>query len=588
MVKGSITVTNPNNSSPALKVGVAQDIEWTTTATGAADMGNVKIQFSKTGSAPWTDIATVAFDSSPYTLWAPPIDSITNDGKDAKMKVIEVINSEVVDDSDGFEIEGVIRIDSPDIDAPTWFVGDPQQIKWTPTGTFGYVKIEYSSNGFTNESATVVEAPNYANSAHNVQGAYDWTIPNLICSNFKVRISDVNDANVVDVSASPFVIKGKVGMSEPNGGETWYVGDTNRKIKWQATGPVPTVRIEYSKNNGGQWTEIIADAPAGAGAGGKTWPSVADAISDQCLIRVSSTSDPTVTDVSNAVFFIKGKLQVTAPDANTRWVAGSSGNNITWVRTGSIANVKIDYAVDGGLFDNPIIASTNAANQTFTLNNIPTHVSNSYLIKLSDANDADIVNDTSDPFKIVGSITVTKPDGTEQIKVGQNFKVEWTRAGDFANVRIQSSGNGAAGYTYQIIDSTPASNLFYWWNNIPTDKVSPTVVIKVTDTNDILTVDPSAAFKIQGIFDVLTPDAGQTLVVGSDYNITWSTTGNITQVLLDYSTNSGVGWTPITATPIANTGSKSWSVPDAISDYCRVRVLDANDSDAKASSAGDF
>ncbi|MBI5265694.1 MAG: hypothetical protein HY851_00530, partial [candidate division Zixibacteria bacterium] len=258
------------------------------------------------------------------------------------------------------------------------------------------------------------------------------------------------------------------------------------------------------------------------------------------------------------------------------------------MRTGSIANVKIDYAVDGGLFDNPIIASTNAANQTYTWNNIPTHVSNSYLIKIADVNDAANVNATSAPFKIVGSVTVTKPDGTEQIKVGQNFKIEWTKAGDFANVRIEYSGNGGVDYTYEIFASTSASNLFYWWNNIPTDKVSPTVVIKVTDTNDILTVDPSAAFKIQGIFDVLTPDGGQTLVVGSDYTITWSTTGTVTQVNLDYSTNSGLAWTPITGAPIANTGSKLWTVPNAISDFCRVRVSDANDPDAKDISAGDF
>ena len=588
MVKGSITVTNPNNSSPALKVGVAQDIEWTTPCTGAADMGNVKIQFSKTGSAPWTDIATVAFDASPYTLWAPPIDSITNNAKDAKMKVIEVINSEVYDDSDGFEVEGVVRIDSPDIDAPTWFVGDLRQIKWTPTGTFGYVKIEYSSNGFTNESATVVEAPTYANSAHNVQATYDWTVPNLIGSNFKVRISDVNDANVVDVSASPFVIKGKVVVSEPNGGETWYVGDTNRKIKWQATGPIPTVRIEYSKNNGGLWTEIIANASAGAGAGEYTWPSVADAISEQCLIRVSSTSDSTVSDVSNGVFFIKGKLQITAPDANTRWVAGSSGNAITWVRTGSIANVSIAYAVDGGGFTNVITNSTNAANQTFAWNSLPTHVSNAYLIKISDVDDATNVNVTSPAFKIVGSITVTKPQGGEQIKVGQNFKIEWTKAGDFANVRIEYSGNGGSSYDYQVIDSTSADTLYYWWNNIPNDKVSSNVVFKVTDTNDILTTNVSPAFKIQGIFNVLTPDGGERLVVGSDYNITWSTTGNITQVMLEYSTNSGVDWIPITATPIANTGSKSWTVPNTIFDYCRVKVYDANDVDAKDTSAGDF
>jgi len=125
MVKGSVTVTNPNNSSPALKVLTAQDIEWTTPCTGACTMGNVKVQFSKTGGAPWTDIATVGFDATPYTFWSPPIDAITNNAKDAKIRIEQVVNPEVFDDSDGFEIEGVIRIDSPDIDAPTWFVGDP-------------------------------------------------------------------------------------------------------------------------------------------------------------------------------------------------------------------------------------------------------------------------------------------------------------------------------------------------------------------------------------------------------------------------------------------------------------------------------
>ena len=368
-----------------------------------------------------------------------------------------------------------------------------------------------------------------------------------------------------------------------------YVGDTTRKIRWQATGPVPTVRIEYSKNNGGLWTEIIADAAAGAGAGEYTWLSVADAISDQCLMRVSSTSDSTVNDPSNGVFFIKGKLQVTAPDANTRWVAGSSGNAITWVRTGSIANVRIDYAVDGGLFTNVITPSTNAANQTFAWNNLPNHVSNSYIVKVTDLNDPNNVSAVSSSFKIVGSIAVTAPLAGAQIKVGQNLKIEWTAAGDFANVRIEYSGNGGTSFDYQIIDLTSTATLFYWWNNIPVDKVSPNVLLKVTDANDILTTDNSDPFKVQGIFDILTPDGGETLIIGGpDYNITWSTTGTVPQVNLDYSTNSGLNWTPITGAPIANTGAKLWTVPDAISDFCRVRVTDANDPDAKDTSAGDF
>ena len=128
-------------------------------------MGNVKVQFPRQARAP-TDIATAAFNTSPYTLWTPPIDRsrITSKTQDP---IEQVINSEVVDDSDGFEIEGSIRIDSPDIDAPTRFVGDPSR----SNGRRRALSVMSRSNipvTFTNESATVVEAPTYANSAHNV------------------------------------------------------------------------------------------------------------------------------------------------------------------------------------------------------------------------------------------------------------------------------------------------------------------------------------------------------------------------------------------------------------------------------------
>jgi len=584
MVKSTITVNKPS-AADILKVGEAFNIEWSTPCSGEADMGNVKIQFSKTGSAPWTDVATVRFDASPYTGWAPPPDGITDNQKTAKIRIIQLNNTEVYDDSDGFEIEGKIRLDSPDLDEPVWYVSDTQQIKWTPTGNFSYVRIEYSKDG----GETWVYPPianSYSNPPHGQQGSYDWTIPDSIGNNLRVKITALNDPDVKAISSRPFTIKGKLTLIAPNGRDIWYVNETNRKVRWQATGSIETVRIELSKNNGGTWIELISNAPAGPGAGEYTLLSVPDAISDQCLIRISDTKDPEVKDVSDEVFSIKGRLYVEKPDGSERWIVNSSGHEIRWSMDGSIQNVKITYSADGGPFNNVIVSSTPASNYSYTWNNLPTHVGK-YRIKIADVNDEENVYAISNEFKIVGQISVVKPAGGEKLRVGSDFKIEWAKIGDFANVRIEYSTNGGQTYDYQIVESTPADNLYYWWTNISSSTVSPNVVLKITDASDIQTYAVSNPFKIQGIFNITSPDGGEVWQVDSDQTITWTTVGNISKVNLYYSTNGGDTWELI-AQEIPNTGSKSWKVPDAISNYCRVKVVDSNDMESWDTSAGNF
>ncbi|HNW39411.1 MAG TPA: hypothetical protein PKI44_03175 [Candidatus Omnitrophota bacterium] len=589
MVKGSITVTEPSSTTAALKVVEAHNIAWTTPCTGAANMGNVKIQFRKISTDAWTDVATVAFNSSPYASWAPPIDGITGDAKSAQIRITQLSNTEVYDDSDAFEIEGKIALIQPNIEGIVWAVGEPKDIIWTPQGTFSYVKIDYSTNGFSDETQTIVEAASYPNSAHGVNGVYAWTVPDVIGDNVKVRVTATNDSGVKAISVYPFEIKGALTLTQPNGGETWYVGETTRKIMWSANGSIPTVKLEYSKNSGGAWNEIIASTPAGKGAGEYAWPSVVDAISNLCLVRVSDTRDATVKDESNGVFYIKGKLQITVPTGTTRWTARSSEHDIEWTRTGSVSDVKITYAVDGGQFTNVIATSTSGGNLKYRWDNLPNHVSNTYKIKIEDVLDSDVYS-TSPDFKIVGSIVVTKPDSLVKVKVGANYKIEWTMVGDFANVRIEYSPDGGTSYTKQVIESTSASNLFYWWNNIPTDTVSANAKIKVTDANDILTLGESAAFKVQGIFDITSPDLGtEKWIVGSTHDITWTTVGNVPNITLEYSTDGGGTWiADKIAQNISNNDIKSWAIPATLSSQARVKISDANDAEAYDISAANF
>ena len=64
--------------------------------------------------------------------------------------------------------------------------------------------------------------------------------------------------------------------------------------------------------------------------------------------------------------------------------------------------------------------------------------------------------------------------------------------------------------------------------------------------------------------------------------ITWTSTGNIENVIIEYSNNQGDSWRDIVMTTI-NDGSYEWIVPDDSSANCLVRIsgsdLDSEPSD---------
>jgi len=85
---------------------------------------------------------------------------------------------------------------------------------------------------------------------------------------------------------------------------------------------------------------------------------------------------------------------------------------------------------------------------------------------------------------------------------------------------------------------------------------------------------PGPRYNIPGLFAVTSPNGGEMWAAGSTQPITWTTTGMVANVRLEYSTDSGTSWTTIVAsTP--NTNSFSWTLPVVFSSSCLVRVSDA-------------
>jgi hypothetical protein len=78
-------------------------------------------------------------------------------------------------------------------------------------------------------------------------------------------------------------------------------------------------------------------------------------------------------------------------------------------------------------------------------------------------------------------------------------------------------------------------------------------------------------------FTVLTPNGDEILNPGSTYEITWEVWGDINQVKIEYSIDSGAGWIEVDPPNSGNTGSYEWLVPEVDSNQCLVRVSDPND-----------
>jgi len=105
-----------------------------------------------------------------------------------------------------------------------------------------------------------------------------------------------------DVTATEDDAQGTLTITAPSSGVKWEQG-TACNIAWTSSGnPGSEVKLEYSVNNGASWPQIIGSTD---NDGTHPW-TVPDTASLQCLVRITSTSKPYITDTSDATFTIIG------------------------------------------------------------------------------------------------------------------------------------------------------------------------------------------------------------------------------------------------------------------------------------------
>jgi sugar lactone lactonase YvrE len=180
----------------------------------------------------------------------------------------------------------------------------------------------------------------------------------------------------------------------PNGGESYGFG-TTREIRWTYLN-VTDVKLEYSTNNGTDWSAI---ATVDASLGSYNWV-VPESLSEEVLIRVSDASDATVSDVSDAVFSIVEPNEIVtliSPNGYQVWLAES--NRKILFTTTDVSSVDISYSLNNGTDWTSIVTEHPSTSGEYTWT-LPDAVSAMARVRVTKAGDAAISGMSANAFTI--------------------------------------------------------------------------------------------------------------------------------------------------------------------------------------------
>jgi Tol biopolymer transport system component len=420
--------------------------------------------------------------------------------------------------------------------AEHWEQGTTRTIQWNYTYDPGSMIMIELLKGITVDKVISSGTPIGSDGS----GSYNWTIPynQTLGSDYTIRITSTSDPGSTDTSDAPFTIGpgAPITVVSPNGGEQWKQGST-QTLRWNYTGdPGSSVKVEVIK---GAIVRVIAPNTSigsdGSGSFTFTFPYSAPLGSDY-QIRVTSTSNASYTDTSDAPFSIIPPLTVLSPNGGEEWEQGTT-RSIQWNYIGDPGStVKIE-ALRGDTVlavispGTPVgTGGTGSLNLTLPKNAPP---GTTYRLRISSTSNP-LYTDTSDaPFSVVAntssSITLETPNGGETYLQGSEQTIQWKYTGDPGPfVKIEALRNGSV--LAVITPSTPIGPSGWGSYNLTFPYSTPVgsdYQIRVTSTSNPAWTDTSdGPFAIVPAITVLSPDGGEEWEQGSTHPLTWTYSGN--------------------------------------------------------------
>lgn len=525
------------------------------------------VQYSTDGGANWSTLVSNYSQSSPTNSnynWSYP--NITGP---VIFKVYDTSNPAVesISDEVAFVPNTDIIVNTPN-GGEVWEVGTTQTITWVSTGDINYVDIYISYDDGTSWS----EIDDYTFSDGNLI----WLVPNILSEEARVRIRNTqNNYCEQDISDETFSIRQPdPQVLSPNGGESLYMFGSY-SISWTDEFFNDTfVSLEWSPDNGLTWEEISS---VETNDGSYSWTPTQE--SDNALIRVSSFTDPGLTDISDGPFTISPSIVVTSPNGDNDvqdWRVCTE-TSITWVSGGTSNYFRIRYSLDNGntwiVLNNNYYSPGLTNTYNWVMPNTPTPAA---LVEVEDRYNSLQKDRSDDAFTIAPAITVSAPNGGESFAGAQDITIQWENNGATNYVNIDYSDDGGTTWNNIAFNEFAPSGTYNW--TLPGTESSD-YLIRVMDNVDNCKADISDnVFSIGGVIpgaiSVTAPVGGEIWESCTTHLITWDASNTSGVFDLEYSLDFGSSWTGIVSDFFSPDGSYAWAIPNAVSSDVFVRVLD--------------
>ncbi|MBL0316489.1 MAG: T9SS type A sorting domain-containing protein [Flavobacteriales bacterium] len=545
-----VVVTAPNGGE-SWQGNTVHDITWSTIGTS----NTFNLAYSLNNGSTWTDIVTNFNTVAGSYSWTVPSVNVSNQ---CLVRVMDAVTNCMQDISN---VVFTITPPTPQVTYPNGgeqlYAGCAVGITWNPASYFSNVQIEYSLNGGV--SFTIITS-NTSN-----DGFYNWTPPSTPDNEVRIRVCNVDNLSINDVSDANFVLLPTIRVVSPNGGEAWTTCSTyNIVIDY---GPcVSTIGIQYSTDNGVTWNGTSTSLVSVSGNQRTySWMVPNTMGTAAILIRSYDAFNSSVFDATDAQVNVAANtvITVTAPNGGESIAAGSN-YSITWNNTAPASGVyNIQFSLNNGSSWSTVVNGISGNAYNWTVNN---SVSTQCLIRVLDANNTCYQDQSNATFSITGLIpTMTSPNGGESFYAGCSNSITWNSSTFYNSVRIEYSPDG--GSTWTTITASTSNDGSYPWS-IP-NITGSNYLVKVSQTDNLALNDVSdAVFTIVPHITVVSPNGGETWTTCSTQNVVLNFDVNcFSSVGIQYSTDNGVTWTGPGFTFVSASGNDrtySWTVSNTI------------------------
>ncbi len=207
-----------------------------------------------------------------------------------------------------------------------------------------------------------------------------------------------------------------ISLLYPVSNPTFIAGKTTT-IRWTSAN-IANVAIRYSIDNGSNWITITESTPANDTT--FDW-SIPEASSDKCLLIVADASDATIADTTKINFKIGTPTIECINPGDGKHYGNRETIKISW--NASISSVfNVEYTTDGGT-NWTMIGHALTGNDL--LWEIPDVISNECYIRISDNDNAKVI-DLSPKFGIgVETLTLVYPEPGDTLCAGFQYEVKW-------------------------------------------------------------------------------------------------------------------------------------------------------------------